>query len=195
MLFSKILMSKKVFTISTGEVILDLISSTFKFGENRTSAGVIIVNNDEIMRPDLVAERIYSDQGNWDAILKFNGVSNPFSLDEGEVILAPPFKTLGSTIGPPTEVFEKGKEPAKKNETEIITPKTKKDKKRLESLRTKVSEVVPPNVNLTGAKNIKVENGVITFGGDMTQQGGVANTNNTLSRARVQDQLRNSNNF
>ena len=188
-------MSKKVFTISTGEVILDLISSTFKFGENRTSAGVIIVNNDEIMRPDLVAERIYSDQGNWDAILKFNGVSNPFSLDEGEVILAPPFKTLGSTIGPPTEVFEKGKEPAKKNETEIITPKTKKDKKRLESLRTKVSEVVPPNVNLTGAKNIKVENGVITFGGDMTQQGGVANTNNTLSRARVQDQLRNSNNF
>jgi hypothetical protein len=179
----------------TGEVISDIISSTFRFGENRTSAGIVIIGDEENMRPDLVAERIYSDQSNWDALLKFNGISNPFSLGAGEVLLAPPFKTLGSSIGPPVEVFEKGKDPAKKNESALINPKTKKDKKRLESLRTKVSEVVPPNVNLTGAKNIKVENGVITFGGDMTQQGGVANTNNTLSRTRVQDQLRNTNNF
>lgn len=195
MLFSKILTSKKIFTISTGEVILDLISSTFRFGETRTSAGPVIISEEEVMRPDLVSERIYSDQGSWDAILKFNGISNPFSLDVGEILLAPPFKTISSSIGPPVEVFEKGKEPAKKNEAALINPKTKKDKKRLESIRTKVSEVVPPNVNLTGAKNIKVENGVITFGGDMTQQGGVANTNSTLSRTRVQDQLRNSNNF
>jgi hypothetical protein len=193
MLRSKILTSKKIFTISTGEVILDLISSTFRFGEARTTAGPVIIGSEEVMRPDLVAERVYSDQSNWDAILKFNGISNPFSLNEGEVILAPPFKTIGSSVGPPKEVVEKGKDPAKKNEAALINPKTKKDKKRLESLRTKVSEVVPPNVNLTGAKNIKVENGVITFGGDMTQQGGVANT--TLSRTRVQDQLRNTNNF
>jgi hypothetical protein len=195
MLLSKILTSKKIFTISTGEVILDLVSSTFRFGETRTSAGPVIVGTDEAMRPDLIADRIYSDQSKWDIVLKFNGISNPFSLEEGEILLAPPYKTIESSVGPAINVIEKGTEPAKRNESAVIAPKTNKDKKRLESLRTKVSEVVPPNVNLTGSKNVKVENGIITFGGDMTQPGGVANVNTTLSRARVQDQLRNTNNF
>lgn len=194
MLLSKLLLSKKTFTTSVGEIVTDLISATFRFGESTFSAGPVAVNSEEAMRPDLLANRIYSDQINWESLLKYNGISNPFSLDEGEILLAPPFKSLNSMIGPPKEVAEKGKEPAKKNEKAIITPKTPKDKKRIESIRTKVTEVVPPNVNLSGSKNVRVANGVITFGGDITQAKGTT-TNTTSTRDRIKEQLKNSNNF
>ena len=195
MLLTKLFTSKKTFVISTGETIIDLISSTFRFGENQSSPGPAIVSSEEAMRPDLIAERIYSNQDHWASVLKYNGISNPFSLDPGEILLVPAYKAVQTMIGAPKEVFEKGTEPAKKNESLIISPKNKKDQKRLDSLRTKVAEIVPPNVNLTGAKNVKVENGVVTFGGNMTQTPGAASTNSTANRERIQNQLRNTNNF
>ncbi|CAB4175564.1 hypothetical protein UFOVP972_253 [uncultured Caudovirales phage] len=194
MLISKILRAKKLFTNLTGESIIDLISATFKYSTSSNSAGTIIVNEYEVMRPDLISDRIYSNYENWDVILKFNGISNPFSLDFGEVLLAPPFNEISTMISPPINVVEKGKEPAKKNESKLITPKTPKDKQRLDSLRTKVSEVVPPNFNLTGSKNIKVVDGDVIFGGDMTQTS-TTSVNSTSTRARIKDQLKNNPNF
>ena len=194
MLISKILRAKKLFTNLTGESIIDLISATFKYSTSSNSAGTIIVNEYEVMRPDLISDRIYSNYENWDVILKFNGISNPFSLDFGEVLLAPPFNEISTMISPPINVVEKGKEPAKKNESKLITPKTPKDKQRLDSLRTKVSEVVPPNFNLTGSKNIKVVDGNVIFGGDMTQTR-TTSANSTSTRARIKDQLKNNPNF
>lgn len=194
MLISKILRTKKLFTNLTGESIIDLISATFKYSASPNSAGTIIVNEYEVMRPDLISDRIYSNYENWDVILKFNGISNPFSLDFGEVLLAPPFNEISTMVSPPINVVEKGKEPAKKNESKLITPKTPKDKQRLDSLRTKVSEVVPPNFNLTGSKNIKVVDGDVIFGGDMTQTS-TTSANSTSTRARIKDQLKNNPNF
>jgi hypothetical protein len=192
MLISKILRAKKLFTNLTGESIIDLISATFKYSASPNSAGTIIINEYEVMRPDLISDRIYSNYENWDVILKFNGISNPFSLDFGEVLLAPPFNEISTLVSPPINVVEKGKEPAKKNESKLITPKTPKDKQRLDSLRTKVSEVVPPNFNLTGSKNIKVVDGDVIFGGDMTQ---TSTTSASSTRARIKDQLKNNPNF
>jgi len=194
MLISKLLRVKKLFTIDSGESIVDLISATFKFGENDVSAGPAVISEYEQMRPDLVSERLYSTQDNWEIILKFNGISNPFSLDIGEVILAPPYTDIQKMIIPPKLVVEKGTEPAKKNEDSTIKPKSTKDKQRLESLRSKVSEVLPPNINLTGAKNVKVVDGRVILGGDMTQTSSTA-TNQSSTRSRVQDQLKNTNNF
>jgi hypothetical protein len=194
MLINKLLRAKKLFTISSGESIVDLISSTFNFGESGASAGVTVVSEDETMRPDLLSEKIYSSQDEWCTILKFNGISNPFSLDAGELLLAPPFKMVTKLIVPPKSVAEKGTEPAKKNESAVVKPKTAKDKQRLESLRTKTSEIVPPNVNLTGAKNVRVVDGQVILGGDMTQTS-TTNTNQSINRTRVQDQLKNNTNF
>jgi len=194
MLTSKILRTKKLFTNLTGESIIDLVSATFKYSKSSNSAGTIIVNEYEVMRPDLISDRVYSKYENWDIILKFNGISNPFSLDFGEVLLAPPFNEISTMISPPINVVEKGKDPAKKNESKLITPKTPKDKQRLDSLRTKVSEVVPPNFNLTGSKNIKVVDGDVIFGGDMTQTS-TTSANSTSTRARIKDQLKNNPNF
>lgn len=194
MLVSKLLRVKKLFTTSSGESIIDLVSSTFTFGDNGATSGPVLISEYETMRPDLLSNRVYSTQDYWETILKFNGISNPFSLDQGEVLLVPAYSMMERMVRPPKEVKEKGTEPAKKNESAVIKPKSAKDKQRLESLRTKSPEIVPPNVNLTGAQNVKVVNGKVILGGDMTQTS-TTNTNQSSTRSRVQDQLKNSPNF
>ena len=73
----------------------------------------------------------------------------------------------------------------------LIKPKSKKDKNRLDSIRTKVSEVVPPNVNLSGAQNVKVVDGKVILGGDMTQTS-TTNINQSINRERIASQLKNN---
>lgn len=191
MLFSKLLRAKSLFMISTGEMIVDLVRSSFKFGTNDISIGPALVNSEEAMRPDLISNRLYTSQDHWDVLLKFNGISNPFSLDEGEIILAPSLNSLDKLIVPAKEIIEKGKEPSKLNESALLNPKSDKDKRRLASIRTTTPEVVPPNVNLTGAKNVKVIDGKVILGGDITQAGTLLN-NQATARTRVQNQLRNN---
>jgi len=194
MLTTKLLRVKKFFTNAFGESVVDLVSSTFNFGEAAGPAGPTVVSEFENMRPDLVSDRVLGSQEYWEALLKFNGISNPFSVEQGEIMLVPAISEISKLIVPPKSVLEKGTEPAKKNEEAVIKPKTTKDQQRLQSIRSKVPEVVPPNVNLSGAKNVKVVEGRVILGGDMTQTS-TTNTNQSSARSRVQDQLKNGNNF
>lgn len=191
MLISKLLRTKKFETLESGERKVDLMSATYKFDMTGIGYGNLFVSEAEAMRPDLMSMRVYSAYDLWDVLLKYNGVSNPFSLNVGEILLIPNLSKTRQMIVSPKEVPEKGTEPQKKNEERLMNPKSAKDKLRLESLRTKVAEVVPPNVNLTGSQNVRVVDGRTVFGPDMTQ-GAVSTQNTTISRTRIQDQLRNN---
>lgn len=195
MLISKILRAKKTFTTSLGDRIVDLISSTFNFeAASGPAQGYIRVQEFEVMRPDLVSIRMYSDQQYYEPLLKYNGISNPFSLDHNEILLAPPFKNLEAMVTAPKTVVEKGTELAASNESKLVIPKTVKDKKRLDALKDKVKEIVPPNVNTSGNKNVKVRDGKVIFGEDVTQ----VNKDNCpvpISRARLVQQLTKANLF
>ena len=193
MLVSKIITKKKQFTTVIGDIIDDLISSTFTYPEKSMTFGPSIVKEEEVMRPDKLATRLYSDGSLWDTILKFNGISNPFSLAEGEVLFVPAMDTLRKSIREPRVVPEKGMEgELNANEKKLVNHKTNKDKKMLEALRKKVGEVVPPNVNKTGVKNITTRDGLVILGGSMTQAK-EANATGSLSRSRVINNLNNSN--
>jgi hypothetical protein len=192
MLLSKILRAKRFFTKKNGDQVVDLISSSYDFEKTGTVEGFIRVQEDEKMRPDLISIRMYSDQSKWDSLLKYNGISNPFSVDQGEIFIIPPFRGLEEMIIPPATIPEKGKELAKTNETKLLAPKTVKDAKRIEALKTRVKEIVPPNVNTSGNQNVKVRGGRVIFGEDVTQAG-VTTQNPSLSRARVIQQLSKSN--
>lgn len=183
--------AKKFFTKPNGDRIVDLVSSTYNFEKiDNYNQGVIIVNSEEAMRPDLVADRVYGDHNYYDLILKYNGISNPFSIDLGEVLLAPPFKSIEKAVVPPKLFIDRGEE---RTQTEdiLLEPKNKKDEKRLEALRRKVKEVVPPNVNLSGNQNVKVREGRVIFGEDVTQPG-TNDPNLSIARERTIQQLRNN---
>lgn len=195
MLLSKILRSKKLFTKENGETIVDLISSTFNFNAGgKTVGGFTRVGENEAMRPDLVSNRIYADQKYWDVLLKYNGISNPFSIIPGELLLSPALSKIDKLVSPPTTIAEKGRASTQNNGDKLLQPKNVKDKKRLDAIKAKVREVVPPNVNTSGNKNVKVKEGKVVFGEDVT----TVNKDNCpvpISRARLIQQLTKANLF
>ena len=195
MLISKLLRIKKIFTKANGDSLVDLISSTFNFEKTGGAAeGFIQVQEEEAMRPDLISVRMYSEQSYYELLMKYNGISNPFSLAPGEILLLPPYKALANALVPAKTVLEKGVAKLSSNEDKLLNPKTVKDKKRLEALKDKVKEIVPPNVNTAGNKNIKVKDGKVIFGDDVTQ----INKDNCpvpISRARLIQQLTKANLF
>jgi len=195
MLISRLLRVKNILTKLNGDVIVDLISATFSFNKSRAgSEGYARVKKEEAMRPDLVAVRLYNQQNMFDVLLKYNGISNPFSLAQGEILLTPPFKEFANMVISPRPILEKGLEKAVKNGDKLVNPKSVKDKKRLEALKDRVKEIVPPNVNTEGNRNVKVKDGRVIFGEDVTQ----VNKDNCpvpISRARLIQQLTKANLF
>lgn len=195
MLLSKLLRSKKLFTKENGETVVDLISSTFSFkAAGKSAGGFTRVGEDEAMRPDLTSNRIYADHKYWDILLKYNGISNPFSMLPGELLISPMLNKLDRLLKPPTKVVEKGRAISNNNGDKLMKPKNIKDKKRLDAIKAKVREVVPPNVNTSGNKNVKVKGGKVIFGDDVT----TINKDNCpvpISRARLIQQLTKANLF
>jgi hypothetical protein len=193
MLLSKLFRAKKTFTKPNGDIVIDLISATFNFSNSVSPVeGYCQVLPDEEARPDLVAVRVYGDQQLWEALLKYNGVSNPFSLEAGYILLTPPFKDLEKLISIPKNIVEKGVEISNIAEDRLLNPKTVQDKNRLEALKTNVREIVPPNVNTKGNQNVKIRDGKVIFGEDVT----TVNKNNCptpISRTRLINQLIKSN--
>jgi hypothetical protein len=195
MLFTKLLRAKKSFTKPNGDTLIDLISSTFDFNKapNRID-GFVLVNEFEAMRPDLISNRLYGKTEYYEALLKYNAVSNPFSIAPGQILITPQFKALDDMIVPPRNIVEKGKERTTSGEDKLIAAKSVKDKKRLEALKNKTKEIVPPNVNTQGNKNVKVRDGKVIFGEDVTQ----VNKDNCpvpISRTRLIQQLTKANLF
>lgn len=195
MLVSKIIARKRVITKYTQQVT-DLIYGTFKFPTGSDGAGVIAVSEYENMRPDLMANRLYGDQTKWDALLKYNGISNPFSVKAGDLLYALPFSSLESVYVPPTVIQER----EQKKETGNVDPiVSKKDRNRVNNLARKNSKnkdgvnigpngELPPNLSKVGDKSVKVKDGRLIFGEDVTTVN-KENCPTPISRSRLQAAL------
>jgi hypothetical protein len=195
MLLSKLLKSKKTFEKANGDLVIDIISSTFSFNNSEGPVeGFCIVKEEEEMRPDLVAQRIYDNQQLWELLLKYNGISNPLSLKRGKILLAPPYKDLERLIGLPKQIVEKGVERLNNLENQLLSPKTREDQNRIDALKRNVRELVPPNVNTKGNQNVKIKDGRVVFGEDVTEIN-KKDCPTPISRVRLIQQLTKSNLF
>jgi hypothetical protein len=176
----------------SNEDIVDLTAATFTYKQDVTVIGSGIVSEDLEMRPDLVARIYYGDISKLDYILKFNGISNPFSLEKGTILIIGDAKEMESNfVGDVKNVEKKNVDIRKKffDENRL----SKKDSKRLELLKKKSQEFangasnLPPNMADIGSQEMTVKDGVVIFGNDV-----VANKDNcpeVLSRAKVKAKL------
>lgn len=55
---------------------------------------LVKVTKDYVARPDLIALKAYNDDSYTDIICKLNGISNPFELNEGDLLVMPSFEEL-----------------------------------------------------------------------------------------------------
>jgi hypothetical protein len=128
-----------------------------------------IVTEDEICRIDLISLKHYSDDSYVDFILKYNGISNPFSINVGDVLLIPSNESTTIKITPFKSI---------NNDNDILSIRdqfintkrlSKKDAKRSEYLQRKAAlkpngsaEILPPNIRKsTDPPNITIGNGRI----------------------------------
>lgn len=92
MLDYKIINYKKIVEHNS-QTYIDLMSKSFNNNLKPTGA-LLIVSKDYIARPDLISQAYYQDDKYGDIICKVNGISNPFELNEGDVLLIPPFEYI-----------------------------------------------------------------------------------------------------
>jgi hypothetical protein len=136
MLISKLLRRKKI-TKKSNLDFTDLISSTFKLNpEVVGSGGITIVGEYETMRPDLVANRIYGDISMWDALLKYNGISNPFSLKQGTLLYATSDSALSASYVNPREISIRDPK-SEAPDRPSANPNTGRDSNRSDNLNKK----------------------------------------------------------
>lgn len=122
-----------------------------------------IVTPFENGRIDLIALTHYGDQSKSDLILKFNNISDPFSIKEGETLKIPvstfPYKRL--------ERLQTVEENAVKQQFVNTKRLNQKDQNRIEALKAKYDKeaLLPPNVVPLGKKTFMFKGGgKVSFG-------------------------------
>ena len=121
-----------------------------------------IVKDDDIVRPDRISMEHYGTVTDLDIILKFNGISDPFSMLPGETLWIPvdtiPYFKLESP-----EMYEDN--PIK---NQFIQTKrlSKTDQRRVEALKKKYNKesLLPPNVIPVGKKNYEFDGTDVRLG-------------------------------
>ena len=139
--------------VENGKLIL--AQPTFMFKDRDLPFKEYEVKAEDMGRLDLIAEEYYGDSNKVEYILKFNGISDPFSIKEGDILKMPN----------DNEAIIKLKRP--KAAVENIVRQTfvdgkrlsKKDKRRVDFLKKKynIEEVLPPNMLKTGFSNSEID--------------------------------------
>ena len=123
---------------------------------NKKDIGIIkehYVTKDEQGRIDLICLDYYNTDENMDYLLKFNGISDPFSINEGDIIKIPVLGNNFKALERPSVAINNIVR-QEFLDTKRLTPK---DQKRIDFLKKKykIKEVLPPNVLKTGHKTFK----------------------------------------
>ena len=81
----------------TTEEFLDLLTKSCNSMDS-TAGDIIIVNKHYIARPNLISLAVYGSDEYADLICKYNGISNPFELNENDVIILPQYHEFQNLI-------------------------------------------------------------------------------------------------
>lgn len=161
--------------------ILNLTESIFDMSKSSPiSYNTYRISADYVMRPDLVSISAYSTDEHTEMILKLNGIINPFTIDEDDVIIIPSIDNINDNlVERNTENYEG--DSAIRNTYKYIDkakfPNTNSaDNNKLEN-QVVGKNVTPANIAPEGTNAITNRNGRIYFGentGVLCAQNGIA---------------------
>lgn len=110
----------KIFSATVGEDIIHLGAQTFQMPQWSTYV-VYRVSKSHIARPDLISRIMYGTEMYGDFLCKVNGISNPFELNEDDVLIIPNLNNIGDfmmedTYNDSLEETDDAPKPKKKTE-------------------------------------------------------------------------------
>lgn len=159
----------------------DLTYPSIRYNFDPYIINVYAPNDLSEMRPDIASKSVYGTTEYWDILLKFNGISNPFSLSREDRLLIPSLDDMAQNIAPSGQQDEAVK--AIRQQYIDVSKKAKQDpklaeieKKRREAQRKKaegaaVASVnnLPPNIAEEGDREIIVKGGKVQFGPNISR--------------------------
>ena len=171
----------KPIVTKNGEKVVDMSYPSIRYNFDPYIVGVYAVNEHSEMRPDIISRSAYGITAFWDMILKYNGISNPFSISKEDRFFIPAIDDMRQNLSPVgvsdeiakniraqyTDVSKKAKQDPRLAEVE---------KKRKEAQRKKVENIgvasvnnLPPNIAEEGDREIIIKGGKVQFGPNISR--------------------------
>jgi len=149
-------------TVDTVKLIMTQPTMIFRNKDNAEIIAEHVVTKDDKVRPDLIALKYYGDHTKTDMILKYNRISDPFSINPGEIILVPSPDTAYYRLERPASVEDN----IVKRQFVDTKRLSQKDQKRIDALKKKYNKetLLPPNVIPVGKKNYEFNGNQVRMG-------------------------------
>jgi hypothetical protein len=172
MITSDLLKLKNSITVN-GTGIVDLSQPTFIINYdsgNYLVDKILIVNDDTEMRPDLISLASYGTDTYGEIIMKINQISNPFSIQAGDILIIPRLDYAKRFYTRPA-IKDTNRIDLTKQKYLDPTRASKKDQRRLAKLlnmakdrKNGAKEILPTNKLRTNEAPFKFVKGAILFG-------------------------------
>ena len=167
------LLNKKPKITKNNKEIIDIVSKSIQY--NNHDYFIIdsfYVGADLEMRPDLLSNVVYGNNTSWDLLLKFNGISNPFSLAKDDFIMVPELSWMNEQTYENKNNIESDIRSPYIDNTKNTTKDTNKNEydklvKILYSVNKNAKfnkDLLPPNMSQQGDSEIKVTDDKIILG-------------------------------
>lgn len=101
--YSVLSLKSEIYSDYLQESLYNLLDRTFEFPKNGFKYNIFEVSEKYVARPDLIAYDAYNDSSKADIICKINGISNPFELNQGLLIILPKAEYIDSFYVQPNQ--------------------------------------------------------------------------------------------
>jgi hypothetical protein len=176
-----------------GESLKDLTYPSVRYNFDPYIIGIFAVDEMTEMRPDIVSKSAYGANDLWDLILKYNNISNPFSICKEDRLFIPSLDDMKQNLAPSGERDAKVEQV--RGQYIDVSKKAKQDprlaeleKKRREAQKKKAENIgvasvnnLPPNIAEEGDREIIVKGGKVQFGPNISR--GKAECETPLSKS------------
>jgi hypothetical protein len=137
-----------------------------------------IVTKEDSMRADLISQKMYGFMDNIETILKLNDISNPFCVDEGDILFTFDVTSMNRAVRSGFNVDETEQQdiraqyltPEKKSTVDARLREFSKRDTARKPIDGSAQPALPPNYANFGDQEIQLRNGKIILGPNVTRQ-------------------------
>ena len=161
--------------------IVNLLNGDFSTSGSKKLQAVDLyrASSDDVMRPDIITQKVYGYMQPLEMFLKFNGVSNPFAINEGDIFVHYDIISMKENVVTNQEANQRRKDvrsqyitPEKKS---TVDPRYQDFAKRSEAPKPDPTKgnnpALPPNYANFGDQEIELRNGKLVFGANVSKTG------------------------
>jgi hypothetical protein len=161
-----------------GTVLIDLTKQSVKLVTEQPMISYYLVNEETAMRIDAITQITLGSIDNTEKMLKFNDISNPFTVDVGDLLFVPDllYAKLNMTSNAGNDqqkldIRNQYIDPSKESKLDPTLGKFNKRDKPKKADSTKTTPPLPPNFANVGDKEIEIRGGKIFFGPNVSKNG------------------------